>query len=83
MPGRKSPPPHLLVDDMALQALLVEDPGGPLAGRLLTEGQLKLRVRHQSQLEIYHGRLSVIRIRFADQAPNFKNRVRIRRYYLL
>ena len=40
----------LLVDDMALQTLLVEDPGGPLL--LLAQVQLQLRVRHQRQLQI-------------------------------
>ena len=44
----------LLVDDMALQALFVEDPGSATR-RLLAKVQLQLRVGNQSQVEICKG----------------------------
>ena len=51
----------LLVDDMALQALLIEDPVGPLL-LLLTQDQLQLRVPHQRQLQICQGRLLIMSV---------------------
>ena len=38
---------------MTLEAFLIEYPGGALAGRLLAQHQLKLRITHQRQVQIY------------------------------